>query len=88
LKAIQVSVSNSRNTVAHLTERINDLSPLSVLRRGYSITRSLPEYRTLRRAEETNPGERVEIQLAQGRLKATITETSAVAQTITALADK
>jgi exodeoxyribonuclease VII large subunit len=77
LKGMQASLSDKRNSVNHLTERINDLSPLSVLRRGYSITRSLPEHRALRRAEETAPGERVEIQLAQGRLEATITETSA-----------
>jgi exodeoxyribonuclease VII large subunit len=64
--------------VGHLTERLNDLSPLAILKRGYSITRALPHRQTLRSWEETGPGETVEIQLARGQLKATITETRAV----------
>lgn len=76
LKELGITVSNNRSSVEHLTERLNDLSPMSILRRGYSVTRSLPEHLALRRAEETAPGESVEIQLAQGCLRATVTEIS------------
>jgi exodeoxyribonuclease VII large subunit len=75
-KVITNTLSNRRQSVAHLTERLNDLSPLAILKRGYSITRALPQGRTLRCSKEIDPGEAVEIQLAEGYLKATITETS------------
>jgi exodeoxyribonuclease VII large subunit len=75
LKAIRNKLSNRRQSVAHLTERLNDLSPLAILKRGYSITRALPQGRTLHCSKEIDPGDAVEIQLAEGYLKATITET-------------
>lgn len=75
LKEMDISLSINRSSVEHLTERLNDLSPLSILGRGYSITRRLPEHLALRRAEETAPGESIEIQLAQGRVRATVTDT-------------
>jgi exodeoxyribonuclease VII large subunit len=78
LKNIDNNINHHRRTVDHLTERLNDLSPLAILKRGYSITRALPHRQTLRRSDETGPGEAVEIQLAKGYLKATITETHAV----------
>ena len=75
LNIIENTLDNHRRSVAHLTERLNDLSPLAILKRGYSITRALPQGQTLRCSKEIDPGGTVEIQLAEGYLKATITET-------------
>ena len=77
LKNMEIIIIKNRKALHHLTERLNDLSPTAILKRGYSITRSLPERQTLRRSDETTAGEAVEIQLAHGILKATITETGA-----------
>ena len=48
--------------------KINSLSPLSILQRGYSITRKLPDLRILRIASEVRPGDHVEVRLHQGAM--------------------
>jgi exodeoxyribonuclease VII large subunit len=47
-------------------EKIKDLSPLSVLKRGYSITRMLPEKVILKNTYGIRMGDRVNILLAEG----------------------
>ncbi|MHB8907989.1 MAG: exodeoxyribonuclease VII large subunit [Syntrophales bacterium] len=54
---------------------IDSLSPLAVLNRGYSITRRLPDGRILRRARDVTAGDRIDVRLAAGSLRAVITET-------------
>jgi len=50
--------------------RLEALSPLSVLARGYSVT--LKEGRVLRRAADARPGDLVETRLHEGRLRAEV----------------
>lgn len=52
--------------------RLESLSPLAVLSRGYSITRLLPDRMILRSAESVGPGAEVEVILARGRLECTV----------------
>jgi exodeoxyribonuclease VII large subunit len=54
------------------TALLESLSPLSVLRRGYSITRKLDENVVVRSAEALAVGEDVNIQLAQGSVEAKV----------------
>lgn len=54
------------------TALLESLSPLSVLRRGYSITRKRDENTVIRRAEALTVGEDVNIQLAQGNIEAKV----------------
>jgi exodeoxyribonuclease VII large subunit len=56
-------------------EKIKDLSPLSVLKRGYSITRKLPEKMILKDASAIDRGEYVNIILAQGELDCRVENT-------------
>lgn len=55
--------------VSILKERLKDLGPLSVLKRGYSITWRLPEREILRSAEGVLRGDRVDVLLAQGEMR-------------------
>jgi len=53
---------------------LDSLSPLAVLRRGYSITRLLPEGVILRRADSAAVGRDISVLLSAGRLEAKITK--------------
>jgi len=55
-------------TLSHLEKRIKDLSPVSILKRGYSITRKLPEKRVLKDVTGIERGHEVEILLGEGEL--------------------
>ncbi len=57
-----------RHRVAGTLGKLDSLSPLSILRRGYSITRKLPSLRVLRDASYVKEGDRVEVKLFRGTL--------------------
>ncbi len=57
-----------------LAGRLQDLSPLAVLARGYSITFRLPEGRVVAEASQVNPGDRLRTQVARGAVFSTVTE--------------
>jgi len=53
-------------------EKIKNLSPLSVLKRGYSITRRLPDKKILKDVSDVKKGDRVNILLAEGELESRV----------------
>ncbi|MCX5783829.1 MAG: exodeoxyribonuclease VII large subunit, partial [Elusimicrobia bacterium] len=48
--------------------RLQALSPQSVLRRGYSITRKIPSGEIIKSADKTGVGERVRVTLYKGAI--------------------
>ncbi|MGQ9750679.1 exodeoxyribonuclease VII large subunit [Desulfosoma sp.] len=54
--------------------RLESLSPLGILARGYSLTFKLPEKILVRRTSQVRPGDMVRIQLAEGQVKARVME--------------
>lgn len=52
----------------HISERLNILSPLNILGRGYSITRSIPAMTVLRDSKDIESGDDVNIILAKGEI--------------------
>jgi exodeoxyribonuclease VII large subunit len=52
-----------------LEKRIKDLSPLSILKRGYSIALKLPEKRILKKASAVQKRDQVRVILAEGELE-------------------
>ena len=46
--------------------RLNALSPLSVLERGYSVTRVLPSYAVVKDVDQVSVGQRVELTVSRG----------------------
>ena len=61
-----------RMNLSLLEEKMKDLSPLSVLKRGYSITRKLPEETVVKDVSEVKKGDHVNIMLAKGELESRI----------------
>jgi exodeoxyribonuclease VII large subunit len=49
-------------------EKLKNLNPLSVLKRGYSLTRKWPEKEVLKTAREVQPGQQVQVLLGEGEL--------------------
>ena len=68
-------LSNSERDLHTLAQRLNALSPLATLQRGYSISRKT-DGTVLASAEQVSIGDRVEIQLADGRMACRIEELS------------
>jgi exodeoxyribonuclease VII large subunit len=63
-----------RDTLA-FTEKLGSLSPLSILKRGYSITQKLPEMTILKDSAQVSPGNGINILLARGTISGTVTKT-------------
>jgi len=57
----------ARNRLSLCLARLETLSPLSILARGYSVTRNLDTEAVIRSARELAPGQSVETILAEGR---------------------
>ncbi len=64
----------ARHDLRAVAGRLDLLSPLAVLARGYSLTRT-PEGEILRRAADVRPGHAVEVLLDEGRLDCRVTAT-------------
>jgi exodeoxyribonuclease VII large subunit len=65
--AARRSLSDSENRLHTLAQRLDALSPLATLKRGYSISRKT-DGEVLTTTEQVSVGDRIEIQLAQGHL--------------------
>jgi exodeoxyribonuclease VII large subunit len=58
-----------------LTGRLENLSPLAVLARGYAVCWNADKSRILRRASEVDPGDNVRVELHQGELECSVIRT-------------
>ena len=61
-------LKDHRMALSLFGEKIKDLSPLSILKRGYSITRKLPEKRILKDVTGMEKGDHVNVILAEGEM--------------------
>ncbi len=69
------SLEMKRQRVGGVSGKLDSLSPLAILQRGYSITRKLPSWKILRDAAEVREGDKVEVKLHQGTLLCGIEKT-------------
>jgi len=67
-------LGRSREGLAGLVGKLESLSPLKVLGRGYSLTTRLGALRPLADAAALAPGERIETRLARGRVTSVVEE--------------
>lgn len=73
-RAMQLRLQRLRHKVEASAAHLESLSPLNVLARGYSLTRTVPGQHVIRSAEQVNVGDALEIVLADGRLQAEVKE--------------
>jgi exodeoxyribonuclease VII large subunit len=55
-----------------LKEKVNALSPSSVLKRGYSITRRLPQLTVIKDAGILRERDRIEVKMFRGKVEARV----------------
>jgi exodeoxyribonuclease VII large subunit len=67
-KNIRYSIEIQKQRVGGQLGKLDSLSPLSILQRGYSITRKLPSLQILRDASDVQEGDKVEVKLYRGAL--------------------
>ncbi len=72
---IRYSVEIQRRRVEGQLGKLNSLSPLSILQRGYSITWKLPSTQVLRDASDVKEDDRVEVKLFRGTLTCRVEKT-------------
>lgn len=67
-KSIDITISSYRSKHRELLSKLRSYSPMAVLERGYSITRTHPEKMIIREADSVAPQQAVEVLLARGGL--------------------
>ena len=70
-------LKDMRSSIWAMEKRITDLSPLSILKRGYSIARKLPEKNILKDTSGLEKGDAVEVILAEGGMNCRVEEVKA-----------
>ncbi|EKD70318.1 MAG: hypothetical protein ACD_46C00570G0002 [uncultured bacterium] len=64
---ISIQLDHSKNSMTTLAAKLNTLSPLATLQRGYTIASDKNQH-ILRDANEVNIGDKIHLQLAKGKL--------------------
>ena len=64
--AMQLYFQSKRSSLQATAARLDALSPLAILDRGYSVTRTLPDYAVVRDVQQVSVGQQVEVTLSRG----------------------
>ncbi len=61
---LQLNSGALRTTIA----KLNALNPLAILERGYSVTRTLPDYALVKDVQQVSPGQQVKVNVSRGAM--------------------
>lgn len=75
-KAVRRQIVRWQEQLQTQTARLEALSPLNVLGRGYSLTRSETDHAVIRSSEQVRPGDRLVTQVRAGRIISRVEEAS------------
>ncbi len=75
VRGIGTYLSGRKMSLSMLGRQLQDLSPLSILGRGYSITLTVPERNVVRKASTVGGGDLVQVLLSQGGLECRVEKT-------------
>jgi len=74
-QALNGFLDKKGRTIRSIKDRLDSLNPLSILQRGYSITRKLPEMNIVKDSVQVKTGDEVSILLAKGSIKGLVKKT-------------
>ena len=72
---MQAQLERFERRLSHLCGQLDAMSPLAVLARGYSIVRHADSGGVIRKTDQVEVGDPLQIQLAEGELRATVNST-------------
>ncbi len=67
-KSVNTLISRSRYILSEYSSKLTALSPVAVLQRGYSITRTIPDKRVITDSKNVNIDQKLEVMVAKGTL--------------------
>lgn len=70
--SLSTGKEKARMHISFLIDKLNMLSPLNVLARGYGIVRSSRDNKLIRSVNDTGPGEKIVITVKDGSIKAVV----------------
>lgn len=76
LPLVERALERASGRLAAGAARLDALSPLAVLGRGYAVARRERDARILRSTDDVAAGDEIRVQLGEGALSATVTETT------------
>jgi len=68
IQSLTGSIDRKKRDIRSTRDRLDSLSPFSILKRGYSITRKLPEMNIIKDSKQVKTGDEVNILLARGNI--------------------
>ena len=68
IQSLTGSIDRKKRDIRSMRDRLDSLSPFSILKRGYSITRKLPEMNIVKDSNQVKTGDEVNILLARGNI--------------------
>jgi exodeoxyribonuclease VII large subunit len=81
LRAVRLGVRRNADTLAAVAGRLEGLSPLNVLKRGYSLTRVAGGVSLIRDPAEVRPGDRIVTRVASGEIVSRVEQVTPEART-------
>ncbi len=68
VSAMQFVLESRKSRFCTAAARLDALSPLAILERGYSVTRALPGYALVKDVQQVNVGQHVEVTVSKGAM--------------------
>jgi exodeoxyribonuclease VII large subunit len=75
VQAISGCLEARKSNALAFTEKLDSLSPLSILKRGYSITQKVPDMTVIKDSAQVSPGSEINVLLARGAISGVVTKT-------------
>jgi exodeoxyribonuclease VII large subunit len=76
LKIFNKNIKDKSARLGELRARLETLSPIAILERGYSITRTIPDLKVVRNAKRVSINQDLEVVVAKGSLTCRVKEKS------------
>ncbi len=71
-KIMERILCNHRKSISHYAELLDNLSPLRILQRGFSVTRKKGSKDVLTSVKQVSPGDRIVTQLSDGEIESVV----------------